>query len=97
MTQLKDFKNFKWFNMAQYIKNTIAENFTGTHGLAKPEEQFSLNDVPDLSGKVGVVTGGSEGYVKRGIGQHVLQPLVKRGPTNIYPQNWVRMHTHFTV
>lgn len=44
----------------QAIKNTIAENFGG-----KAQEigssTFSLEEVPDLSGKVAVVTGGSEG------------------------------------
>lgn len=44
----------------QAVKNTIAENFGGpSHKLA--EEKFDLNDVPDLSGKVAVVTGGTEG------------------------------------
>lgn len=43
----------------QTIKNTIAENITGAHGLG--ESTFSLEEVPDLSGKVAVVTGGSEG------------------------------------
>ncbi|KAJ4168555.1 hypothetical protein NW754_010473 [Fusarium falciforme] len=42
------------------VKNTIAENFGG------PAEKlstrgFTLEDVPSLEGKVGVVTGGSEG------------------------------------
>ncbi|OOF98677.1 hypothetical protein ASPCADRAFT_139967 [Aspergillus carbonarius ITEM 5010] len=42
------------------IKQTIAENFGGpSHDLAG--EKFDLDDVPDLSGKVAVVTGGSEG------------------------------------
>lgn len=44
------------------IKNTIAENFGGAATkLAAPEHQFSLTEVPDQSGKVAVVTGGSEG------------------------------------
>ncbi|RAL12894.1 retinol dehydrogenase 12 [Aspergillus homomorphus CBS 101889] len=44
----------------QTIKNTIAENFGGpAHELA--EHKFELDQVPDLSGKVAVVTGGSEG------------------------------------
>lgn len=45
------------------IKNTIAENFGGAaHCLAKPEHQFDIEkDIPDLSGKVAVITGGSEG------------------------------------
>ncbi|RAK98715.1 retinol dehydrogenase 12 [Aspergillus ibericus CBS 121593] len=42
------------------VKRTIAENFGGpSHKLS--EEKFDLDDVPDLSGKVAVVTGGSEG------------------------------------
>lgn len=44
------------------IKSTIAENFGGSsHKAAKPEHQFSLEETPDQSGKVAVVTGGSEG------------------------------------
>lgn len=44
------------------IKNTIAENFGGpAHSLASEENQFDLEQVPDLKGKVAVVTGGSEG------------------------------------
>jgi NAD(P)-dependent dehydrogenase (short-subunit alcohol dehydrogenase family) len=49
----------------QAIKNTIAENLgnvvPGTHSLAPEDQQFSLEEVPDLSGKVALVTGGSEG------------------------------------
>ncbi|OTB00408.1 hypothetical protein M426DRAFT_15546 [Hypoxylon sp. CI-4A] len=42
------------------IKNTIGENFGGkAHDIAT--HQFSLDQVPDLAGKVAVVTGGSEG------------------------------------
>jgi NAD(P)-dependent dehydrogenase (short-subunit alcohol dehydrogenase family) len=46
------------------IKNTIAENLGKIipgNELASPENQFSLDAVPDLTGKVAVVTGGSEG------------------------------------
>ena len=44
------------------ISSTIAENFGGkAHDAASKEHQFSLEQVPDLSGKVAVVTGGSEG------------------------------------
>lgn len=37
------------------VKNTIAENFGGdaSHKLAAKEHQFSLEEVPDMSGKVG--------------------------------------------
>jgi len=45
-----------------YVKETIAQNLGGdSHKLAAPEHQFSPEEVPDLSGKVAVVTGGSEG------------------------------------
>ncbi|KAK8179255.1 hypothetical protein BC567DRAFT_223870 [Phyllosticta citribraziliensis] len=47
----------------QTVKNTIAENIGGdyAHSLAPKDSQFSLDQVPDLSSKVAVVTGGSEG------------------------------------
>ncbi|OAK99464.1 NAD(P)-binding protein, partial [Phaeosphaeriaceae sp. SRC1lsM3a] len=49
----------------QAVKNTIAENMgnqiLGSHSLAPADQQFSLDQVPDLSGKVALVTGGSEG------------------------------------
>ena len=57
--------------MAQIIdtvKSTIAENFGGdSHSLASKAHQFSLDDVPDLSGKVAVVTGGTMGYVRNAL------------------------------
>lgn len=47
----------------QSVKNTIAENLGGSlaHSLAPADSQFALSSVPDLTGKVAVVTGGSEG------------------------------------
>lgn len=52
--------------MLQSVKNTIAENLgatyiPGAHTLAPADQRFSLDQVPDLSGKVALVTGGSEG------------------------------------
>lgn len=52
--------------MIQAAKNTIAENLgekwiPGAHQLAPEDQRFSLEEVPNLSGKVAVVTGGSEG------------------------------------
>ncbi|KAF2199446.1 NAD(P)-binding protein [Delitschia confertaspora ATCC 74209] len=47
-----------------YIKNTIAENLGKLipgNEQANPDSQFSLSSVPDQSGKVAVVTGGTEG------------------------------------
>ena len=48
------------------VKSTIAENFGGSaHKLAADEHQFDIDkDVPDQSGKVALVTGGSEGIVR---------------------------------
>jgi NAD(P)-dependent dehydrogenase (short-subunit alcohol dehydrogenase family) len=45
------------------VKNTVAENFGGAaHKLAPAEHQFDMDtDIPELSGKVAVATGGSEG------------------------------------
>lgn len=44
------------------IKNTIAENLGGeSHKLAPESQQFTLDQIPSLKGKVAVVTGGSEG------------------------------------
>ncbi|KAI2827441.1 hypothetical protein CBS133816_6550 [Aspergillus niger] len=62
----------------QAIKNTIAENFGGpSHNLA--EEKFNLDDVPDLSGKVAVVTGGSEG-----VGFGVTHTLLSKGISKLF-------------
>lgn len=59
----------------QAVKNTIAENFGGrAQGLASG--QMSVDDVPDLSGKVAVVTGGSEGI---GYGVSCTSTLPCRG------------------
>lgn len=45
------------------IKSTIAENFGGkAHNVASKADHFDIKkDVPDLSGKVALITGGSEG------------------------------------
>jgi NAD(P)-dependent dehydrogenase (short-subunit alcohol dehydrogenase family) len=46
--------------MASVIKNTLAENFGGA-AQNVATHKFALQDTPDLSGKVAVITGGSEG------------------------------------
>jgi len=42
------------------IKNTLAENLGGPFQNLG-QSNFTLDEVPDLSGKVAVVTGGTEG------------------------------------
>jgi len=45
----------------QAIKKTLAENLTHGNIFAPSANKFTLEQVPDLSGKVAVVTGGSSG------------------------------------
>ncbi|KAF4435949.1 putative alcohol dehydrogenase Bli-4 [Fusarium austroafricanum] len=60
------------------VKNTIAENFGGpAQQLAT--HQFSLSETPDLSGKVAVVTGGSEG-----IGYGVTHTLLEHNISKLF-------------
>ncbi|OAA78804.1 retinol dehydrogenase 12 [Akanthomyces lecanii RCEF 1005] len=61
-----------------YVKNTIAENFGGV-APKLATRQFRLEEVPDQSGKVAVVTGGSEG-----IGYAITYTLVKNKISKIY-------------
>ncbi|THY75173.1 retinol dehydrogenase 12 [Aureobasidium pullulans] len=62
------------------IRNTISENLGGpAHALASPENSFSLDEVPDLSGKVAVVTGGSEG-----IGFGITHTLLSRNIAKLF-------------
>lgn len=63
------------------IKNTIVENFGGAaQGLAKPEQKFDIEkDVPDLSGKVAAITGGSEG-----IGYAAVFSMLKAGLKKVF-------------
>ncbi|KAF5022671.1 hypothetical protein F66182_5219 [Fusarium sp. NRRL 66182] len=60
------------------VKNTLAENFGGkAEQLAT--HQFSLAETPDLSGKVAVVTGGSEG-----IGYGVTHTLLDHNISKLF-------------
>ena len=60
------------------IKNAIAENFTGALGTVG-STNFSLEEVPDLSGKVAVLTGGTEG-----IGFGSLHTLLSKNIAKVY-------------
>ncbi|CAJ2514076.1 Uu.00g021950.m01.CDS01 [Anthostomella pinea] len=60
------------------IKNAIGENFGGK-AQELSTHQFSLDDVPDLSGKVAVITGGSEG-----IGYGCTHTLLKNNIAKVY-------------
>jgi NAD(P)-dependent dehydrogenase (short-subunit alcohol dehydrogenase family) len=67
----------------QAVKNTIAENMgkivPGAHELAPKDGQFSLEQVPDLTGKVAIVTGGSEG-----IGYGVTHTLLSHNVSKLF-------------
>lgn len=45
----------------RFYSTQLLTDFSSSHSLANPEHQFSLSDTPDLTGKVALVTGGSEG------------------------------------
>ncbi|KAI0592818.1 retinol dehydrogenase 12 [Biscogniauxia sp. FL1348] len=60
------------------IKNAIGENLGGK-AQSLSTHQFSLDDVPDLSGKVAVVTGGSEG-----IGYACTHTLLQHNIAQVY-------------
>ncbi|KKY18735.1 putative retinol dehydrogenase 12 [Diplodia seriata] len=62
------------------IRTTIAENLGGpAHALAPEDSQFTLSSVPDLTGKVAVVTGGSEG-----IGYGCTHTLLSRNISKLF-------------
>ena len=72
--------NSNMSKIADTLKSTIAENFGGpAHSLADKEHQFSIEEVPDLTGKVAVVTGGSEG-----IGYGVTHTFMSRNIKHLY-------------
>lgn len=64
--------------MADTIRNTVAENFGGPADTLATHF-FTLDSVPDQSGKVALVTGGSEG-----IGYAVTHTLLKKNVAKLY-------------
>ncbi|KAK4175045.1 putative oxidoreductase bli-4 mitochondrial precursor [Triangularia setosa] len=65
-------------NTMQKLGDTLAENFGGAF-TKLGSRQFKLDDCPDLTGKVGVVTGGSQG-----IGFGVAYTLLKHNISKLY-------------
>jgi len=62
------------------IQTTLSENFTGlAQAVAPSDTKFAIEDVPDLSGKVAVVTGGSNG-----IGYAVVHTLLAKGSAKVF-------------
>lgn len=61
------------------IRNTVAENFGGASKFAAAEHQFSLEEVPDQTGKVAIITGGSEG-----IGYGCSHTLLSRNISKLF-------------
>lgn len=62
------------------VKSFVAENLGGvSHTLAAKEHQFSLEQVPSQAGKVGIITGGSEG-----IGYGCSHTLLSQGISKLF-------------
>ena len=63
------------------VKQTIAQNLGSdkSHQLVPEDQQFALEQTPDLSGKVAVVTGGSEG-----IGYGCTHTLLSKGVKKLF-------------
>lgn len=62
------------------VKSTFSQNLGGVAEKLTPAGQnFSIDDIPDLSGKVAIVTGGSEG-----IGYACTHTLLSKGVKKLY-------------
>ena len=62
------------------IKSTLAENLGGSaHTAVSEDQQFALEQTPSVTGKVAVVTGGSEG-----IGYGCTHTLLSKGIEKIF-------------
>ena len=65
----------------QAVKQTVAQNLgvEGAHKLVPEDQQFDLDQTPNLKGKVAVVTGGSEG-----IGYGATYTLLSHGIEKLF-------------
>ena len=63
------------------VKQTVAQNMGvgGSHTLVPEDQQFDLDQTPNLKGKVAVITGGSEG-----IGYGCSHTLLSRGIEKLF-------------
>lgn len=62
------------------VQTTLSQNLGGpAHNLAADSRKFSLEETPDQSGKVAVVTGGSEG-----IGYGAVHTLLKKNIAKVF-------------
>lgn len=63
------------------VKQTIAQNFGGdaSHKLVSEDQQFALDQTPNLDGKVAIVTGGSQG-----IGYGCTHTLLSKGVKKLF-------------
>jgi NAD(P)-dependent dehydrogenase (short-subunit alcohol dehydrogenase family) len=63
----------------EYVRKSIAENITGGNNAVSGSDKFTIDMVPDLSGKVAAVTGGSEG-----IGFGCTHTLLKKNIAKLF-------------
>ncbi len=67
-------------NPITVAQTTLSQNFGGpAHNLAPYGAKFSLDDTPDQTGKVALVTGGSEG-----IGYALVHTLLRKNISKLY-------------
>ncbi len=77
---LYQFQNTRKSSIMESVKQTIAQNFGGNaHKAVSEDQQFALEQVPSLDGKVAVVTGGSEG-----IGYGCTHTLLSKGVEKLF-------------
>lgn len=79
-TVYRPLRNARKYSAMETVKQTIAQNFGGdSHQLVPESQQFSLDQIPSLKGKVAVVTGGSEG-----IGYGCTHSLLSHGIEKLF-------------